>query len=290
MFPAPFDYLAPRSLEETLAILAERGEDVKVLAGGQSLIPMMKLRFATPATLIDINRVPGLGYIDESDGELRVGALTRHNAVADSPVVRRLNSTMAAAARWVADPIVRNLGTIGGSLAHADPEGDWASVMLACDASVVTTSTAGQRVVPITDFLVDMFTTTLRPDELLTEVRIPKAEGRAGGAYLKLERKVGDYATVAVAVRLELDPAGRISRAGVALTSVAPRNTKATEAEQLLVGAEPSSELFAEAAEAAGRAADPKSDVRGPAEYKRDVVRTFVRRGLAEALEIAHAA
>ncbi len=290
MFPAPFDYLAPRSLEEALALLAERGEDVKVLAGGQSLIPMMKLRFATPGTLVDINRVPGIGFITDGDGELRIGALARHNEVAGSATVARCSHTVAAAAPWVADPIVRNLGTIGGSLAHADPEGDWSSVMLACDAQVVATSRAGARVVPMTEFLLDMFTTALRPDELITEVRIPKCEGPAGGAYLKLERKIGDYATAAVAVQLELATTGRIARAGIALTSVAPRNTKATDAEQLLVGEEPSAELFAEAAEAAARAADPKTDVRGPAEYKRDVVRVFVRRGLAQALETARAA
>jgi len=286
MYPAKFEYQAPATLEEALAVLAERGEDARVLAGGQSLIPMMKLRLATPAALVDVNRLPGLDRIEEADGQLRLGALVRHNAVAESPLVRRRNHVMAAAAPWIADPLVRNLGTIGGSLAHADPEGDWASVMLACRGAVVATSGAGERIVPVSDLIVDMFTTDLRPGEMITEVRVPIASRPTGGAYLKLERKVGDYATVAVATRLELDD-GRIADAGIALTSVAPSNVQASEAEQVLVGEEPGDELFAEAAELAAGAASPRSDVRGSAEYKRDVVRVFVRRGLARSLELA---
>ncbi len=286
MYPARFEFDVPGSLEEALAILNERGDEARVLAGGQSLIPMMKLRFAMPAALVDINRLPGLDRIDHVDGQLRLGALVRHNAVAESDLVRRHNHVMAAAAPWIADPLVRNLGTIGGSLAHADPEGDWASVMLACRAEVVATSGAGERVIPIDELITGMFTTSLRPGELLTEVRVPAPTRPSGGAYLKLERKVGDYATVAVATRLELD-GGRIADAGIALTSVAPTNVQAREAERVLVGEEPGDELFAEAADAAARAASPRSDVRGPAEYKRDVVRVFVRRGLARAAELA---
>jgi carbon-monoxide dehydrogenase medium subunit len=289
MYPAKFDYAAPRTLDDALALLVARGDEARVLAGGQSLIPMMKLRFATPGFLVDINRLPGLDHIEQVDGELRLGALVRHNAVARSDLVRRTNHTMAAAAPWIADPLVRNLGTIGGSLAHADPEGDWASVMLACGASVVATSGQGQRVIPMSDLIVDVFTTSLRPDELLTEVRVPIPRNRTGGAYLKLERKVGDYATVAVASHLELDEAGRIANAGIALTSVAPTNLSAVEAERALVGEMPSDELLAEAAALAAQAASPRSDVRGPAEYKRDVVRVFTRRGLARAHQLASA-
>jgi carbon-monoxide dehydrogenase medium subunit len=286
MYPARFDYEVPRTVEEAVTVLTERGEDARVLAGGQSLIPMMKLRFATPAALVDVNRLPGLDRIEEVDGQLRLGALVRHNAVAASDLVRARNHVMAAAAPWIADPLVRNLGTIGGSLAHADPEGDWASVMLACGGEVVATGSAGERVIPVGDLITDMFTTSLRPGELLTEVRVPIPTRPHGGAYLKLERKVGDYATVAVATQLELD-GGRIAGAGIALTSVAPTNLKATEAEQALVGEEPGDELFAEAADLAARAASPRSDVRGSADYKRDVVRVFVRRGLARAAELA---
>jgi carbon-monoxide dehydrogenase medium subunit len=294
MYPARFDYLAPTGTEDalaTLSALSQRGDEAKILAGGQSLIPLMKLRLASPATLVDINRLPGLSFIEPADGHLRIGALVRHNDLADSDVVRSSNHTMAAAAPWIADPLVRNLGTIGGSLAHADPQGDWASVMLACGADIVARCSGDERVVPISDFLVGLFTCALRPDELLTEIRVPLYRGPAGGTYLKLERKVGDYATVGVAVHLQLDDAKeRIAEAGIALTSVAPINVKARAAEQALVGQVPGAELFAEAGDLAARAAEPRSDVRGSAEYKREVVRVFVRRGLARAMELARAA
>jgi len=293
MYPARFDYLAPTTIEEALdalSRLSQRGEDAKILAGGQSLIPLMKLRLASPSVLVDINRLPGLAFIEPADGHLRIGALARHSDLAESNVVRRSNHTMAAAAPWISDPLVRNLGTIGGSLAHADPLGDWASVMLACGADIVARSTAGERIMPIGEFLQGLFTTALRPDELLTEVRVPRYRGPAGGTYLKLERKVGDYATVGVAVHLQLDRGKqRIAEAGIGLTSVGPSNLKAFGAEQALVGEAPGQELFAEAGDLAARAAEPRSDVRGSAEYKRDVVRVFVQRGLARATELARA-
>jgi len=287
MYPARFDYVAPTTVDEVLAVLAERGDDAKVLAGGQSLIPMMKLRFAFPDVLVDVNRVPGLDYIDDADGQLRVGALVRHNDVVASDVVGRVNHTMAAAAPWISDPIVRNVGTVGGSVAHADPLGDWASVMLACGADVVARGTSGERVIPMADFITGPFTTVLEPTELLTELRVPKYTGRGGGAYLKLERKVSDYATAAVATHLDLDGGGDIANAGIALTSVAPNNVKAVEAEQALIGQAPSEALFAEAAQLAARAADPRGDERGSAEYKREVVRIFTQRGLTKALALA---
>ncbi|HJU97443.1 MAG TPA: xanthine dehydrogenase family protein subunit M [Jiangellaceae bacterium] len=284
MYPAAFDYVAPRTVDETLAILADRGEDVKILAGGQSLIPMMKLRLATPESLVDINRVPGLDTIEVADGHLTVGALTRHNDVVSSEVVSAENHTMAAAAPWISDPLVRNLGTVGGSLAHSDPQGDWGSVMLACGAEMVARTTRGQRTIPVDEFFVDLFTSALEPDELLTEIHVPRYRSPAGGTYLKLERKVGDYATVGVAVHLQLDGAReRIEQAGIALTAVGPKNIKAVDAEQALVGEAPGEDLFAEAAELAAAAAEPRTDVRGSADYKRSVVSTFVRRGLARA-------
>ncbi len=288
MYPAAFDYVAPRTVEETLGILADGGEDVKVLAGGQSLIPLMKLRLASPATLVDINRVPGLDPIDVTDGHLRVGTLARHNAIARSDVVATENHTMAAAAPWISDPLVRNLGTIGGSVAHADPQGDWGSVMLACGGEMVARSANGQRTVAANDFFVDLFTSALEPDELLTEIHVPRYQGPAGGTYLKLERKVGDYATVGVAIHLQLDAGrARIEQAGIALTAVGPKNIKAVDAEQVLVGQAPGDDLFAEAAELAAAAAEPRTDVRGSADYKRSVVSTFVRRGLSRAAEQA---
>ncbi len=288
MYPAAFDYVAPTTAEETLAILADGGEDVKVLAGGQSLIPLMKLRLASPTKLVDINRVPGLDPIEVVNGHLRVGAMARHNSIAISDVVKAENHTMAAAAPWISDPLVRNLGTIGGSLAHADPQGDWGSVMLACRATMVVRSASGERTIAADDFFVDLFTSALEPDELLTEIQVPRYDGPAGGTYLKLERKVGDYATAAVAVHLQLDTEkAHITRAGIALTAVGPKNIMAVDAEQMLAGQPPGEELFAEAADRAAAAADPRTDVRGSADYKRAVVRTFVRRGLTTAVELA---
>lgn len=281
MYPRAFDYSAPHSLDEALDVLAEKGDDVKVLAGGQSLIPLMKTRLASPPELLDINRVPGLDGIEATNGHLRVGALVRHAHVVKSDVIASESAAMASAAPWVADPIVRNLGTVCGSIAHHDPEGDWASVVLATGGDVVVRSRDdGERVIPIERFLVDMFTTACRPNELVTEIRIPRYR-RGGGNYQKLERKIGDYATVGVATHLELDDAGNISKAGIALTSVYAHNLKVTEAEAVLVGGPPSEEAFAEAAQIAKRACDPTSDVRGSAEYKRDVVRVLTERSLA---------
>ncbi|MEX2202648.1 MAG: xanthine dehydrogenase family protein subunit M [Actinomycetota bacterium] len=288
MLPARFEYHRPASPEETFALLASL-EDAKVLAGGQSLIPVMKLRFAAPAHLIDINRLPGLDGIDVADGTLRIGTLVRHNQMVASHTVSASHPLLASTAPQIADPLVRNLGTVGGSLAHADPAGDWGSAMLAAGASVMLKSSRGEREVPISDFLVDIFTTTLEPDELLTEVRVPLPSAKMGGAYLKLERKVGDFATVGVAVQVEMAN-GTIGRAGIALTGVGSKNIHATDAEGSLAGAEPNEAAFAEAGRLAAAACDPVSDVRGSSEYKRHIVEVYVRRGLARAVETARAA
>jgi carbon-monoxide dehydrogenase medium subunit len=288
MFPSRFDYSAPDSLDEALATLGQRADETKVLAGGQSLIPLLKLRFAAPATLVDINRIPGLDVLEESNGHLQIGTLARHNQLAADSLVGRRYPTIASAAPQIADPLVRNLGTIGGSLAHGDPAGDWGSVMLSLNAEVVVRGPTGERRIPIDDFLVDIFTTSLNEDEIVTEVLVPKPEGSFGGAYLKLERKVGDFATVGVAVHLELD-GDTIARAGLGLTAVGSRNIKPTNAENALGGNQCSDELFAEAARLAAEAADPVSDVRGPATYKRAVVDAYVKRGLAEARDQARA-
>jgi carbon-monoxide dehydrogenase medium subunit len=289
MLPSRFDYHRPATLDEALGLLEQHGEDAKVLAGGQSLIPLMKLRFASPGRLIDVNRIPGLDGIEERDGMLRIGALVRHNQLAASDVVNARYPTIAAAAPQIADPIVRNLGTIGGSLSHADPSGDLGSVMLALGASVVLTSASGKREVPIGEFLVDTFQTSIAPNEMLTEVHVPSPGARAGGSYLKLERKVGDYATVAAAIYLDLAD-GSIDTVGIALTSVGLTNIKATAAEASLAGAAPGDAAFAEAGRLAAEASDPVTDVRGSAEYKRHMVDVYVRRGLAAASLMASAA
>ncbi len=286
MFPSSFDYAAPESLDEVLTLLAEHQDGAKVLAGGQSLIPLMKLRFAAPALIVDINRVPGLDGVEENGSHLRIGALARNSQLERNELLKRRYPAMAAAAPLISDPIVRNLGTLGGSLAHADPAGDWGSVMLALGAEVVARSSSGERVIPIADFLQDTFTTTLEPNELLTEIRVPGPSESAGGAYLKLERKVGDFATVGTAVHLDLDD-GTIGRAGIALTAVGATNIKAVSAENALAGAEPTQEVFEEAAQLAADEAEPFDDVRGSADYKRAIVKTYVKRGLDRCLQLA---
>ncbi|MGQ0849431.1 MAG: FAD binding domain-containing protein [Actinomycetota bacterium] len=284
MYPPRFDYSVPSNMDQALTTLAELGEDGRVLAGGQSLIPLMKLRLASPVHLVDINRLTDLSYIKRENGHLAIGALTRHAEVVASPLVSEASKVMADAAPWIADPLVRNRGTLVGSVAHCDPEGDWNSVMLAVGASVVAVSKAGERVIPISEFIVDFFTNSLRLGEMVKEVRVPVPTGASGGAYLKLERKIGDYATVGVAAQLELDGDGKVSNAGIGLTSVHNYNLKATEAEQILVGERPGEEVFARAAEAAAAACQPTSDVRGPADFKRAVVKEYTKRGLTKAL------
>jgi aerobic carbon-monoxide dehydrogenase medium subunit len=288
MLPSRFEYHRATTLEEALALLDEHGEDAKVLAGGQSLIPLMKLRFAAPEHLVDINDVPGLDGIEERDGSLAIGALVRHRTLTTDQTIAARYPAIAAAAPQIADPLVRNRGTIGGSLAHADPAGDLGSVMLAMGASVVLTGSSGERVVPIGDLLVDTFTTSIAPTEILTEIRVPTPPPRSGGSYLKLERKVGDFATVAVAVALTLEDGG-IGRAGIALTGVGLKNIDAGDAAASLTGAAPSDEAFAEAGRLAAEASSPVTDVRGTEAYKRHVVDVFTRRGLATAFAMAGA-
>ncbi len=283
MFPAAFDYRAPNSLDEALAILEERGDEAKVMAGGQSLIPLLKLRFSRPELVVDIARIGGLNTIKRDDGQVVIGALARHVDIERSEELARFAPMMVEAAHWIADPLVRNRGTFVGSICHADPAGDWGSVALAMHADVVARSSKGERVIHASEFFKGPLETALKPDEVATEVRIPVGKGRGGGAYLKLERKVGDFATVAVAVQVYLE-GDRIETAGIGLTAVGPTNIKATEAERALRGKAPSDEVIAEAARLAADAAEPKDDIRGSAAYKKDVVRIFVQRGLKTAV------
>lgn len=283
MFPAAFDYSAPTTLAEALSTLKQRGDDAKVMAGGQSLIPLLKLRFAQPALVVDIGRLPGLAEIKRDDGHVRIGALVRHVDIERSKELAKLVPLMVEAVHWIADPLVRNRGTLVGSVCHADPSGDWGSIMLALNAELVAQSSSGERVIPIDGFFQGPFTTTLRPDEIATAIRIPVPSGSAGGSYHKLERKVGDFATVAVSVQVELD-GRKVKKAGIGLTSVGATNLKAKKAEQALVGHELTDQVIAEAARLAADAAEPKDDIRGTAAYKKDVVRVFVQRGLKAAL------
>jgi aerobic carbon-monoxide dehydrogenase medium subunit len=279
MYPSRFRYEAPRSLTEALDLLHNGGDYAKVLAGGQSLVPLMKLRFASPELVVDINNVPGLAYHKlDPDGTLRIGALCRHVDLERSDM---LNPTMAAAAPLIADPIVRNRGTLVGSLCHADPQGDWASVVLALGGSVVAQGPDGQRTIAVKDFVHGPFENALAPDEIAIEAIIPAAVGTRDGGYLKLERRVGDFATVGVAVSIETDPDDVVKRAGIALTGVGGSTIAATEAALALTGQPLSVETIAHAAERAAEAAKPQTDHRGSADYKRHMVWVFVNRILS---------
>jgi aerobic carbon-monoxide dehydrogenase medium subunit len=286
MYPASFEYFAPTTLDEALALLEEHGDEAKVLAGGQSLIPLMKLRFAAPGAIVDINGISELGRLEEEGGGLRLGALVRHKACERSELLHGRYGTLGDAAPMISDPVVRNLGTVGGSLAHADPQGDWGSVMLAMRAEITVQGPNGTRTIPIDEFFQGPFTTVLEPTEILTEVRIPDPGTRAGGSYLKLERKVGDYATVGVAVHLSFSN-GSVDNAGIGLTGVGPMNLRAEAAEQALAGNALDDQAISEAARLAAEAARPRTDVRGTEEYKRNVVRVFTERGLRKAAEVA---
>ena len=287
MYPSRFRYEAPRSLDEALALLRQFGDEAKVLAGGQSLVPLLKLRFAAPELLVDINGIPGLDHHREDpDGTLHVGALCRHVTLERSALLAAKHPLMASAAPMIADPIVRNRGTLVGSLCHSDPQGDWASVLIALGGHVVAVGPSGRRTIPAAEFSVGPFQNALLPGEIAVEAVVPAPTGEVSGTYLKLERRVGDFATAGVAVALQT-AGGRVTRAGIALTGVGPHNIQATAAEQALVGRPLSSESIEEAAALAAEAAKPRSDHRGSAAYKRHVVATFVRRGLARSEAVA---
>jgi aerobic carbon-monoxide dehydrogenase medium subunit len=287
MIPGAFDYFAPSTLPEAIALLQQHGEEAKILAGGHSLIPLMKLRLAEPAYLIDINRIGGLAYIDEQGGYLRIGALTREADLDASDLVRTRYPLLADTARVIADPLVRNMATVGGNLAHADPANDHPATMLAYGAEVIATGAAGERVIPIADFFVGLFATALAPQEILTEIRIPTPAPRSGGAYIKLERKVGDYATAAVAAQVTLDADGNCQYVGIGLTAVDATPVKAARAEAALRGRPLDDAGIRAAAQIASEECDPVADLRGPAEYKRAMVRELTRRALTKARERA---
>lgn len=290
MFPGRFNYVSPRSIEEAVAVLSEAEGEAKVLAGGQSLIPLLKLRFASPTTLVDINNLPDLDYIHrESDGSFRIGALARHSTLERSVSIARYQPTAAAAAPLVADPIVRNRGTLVGSVCHADPQGDWAAVMIAAGGSVVAHGPEGRRTIAVKDFVTGPFQNVLAYDEIAIEATIPAPTGSVVGGFLKLERRVGDFATAGAAITLELN-GERVSRAGIALTGVGSATIVAEDAANALLNRSLSAETIDRAATLAAEAAQPKSDHRGSADYKRHVVHVFVRRilaGLAEQTERA---
>ncbi|HXF83897.1 MAG TPA: xanthine dehydrogenase family protein subunit M [Anaerolineales bacterium] len=286
MIPPSFDYVAPKTLSEAVAALGGN-ENAKILAGGQSLIPLMRFRLASPALLVDLNRVEGLSHIEEKEGWLKIGAMTREADVERSSLIHNKYPLLADTVKVISDPIVRNLGTVGGNLANADPGNDHPATMLAYGAEVVAVGPKGERVIPITSFFLGLYESALSRDEILTEVRIPVPRPRSGGAYLKVERKVGDFATAAVAVQVELDDQGNFASVGIGLTNVGLTAIKATTAEDFLKGKPPSEENFREAAKLAADAAQPVADVRGSEEYKRSLVRTLTVRALRRAVQRA---
>lgn len=287
MIPPTFEYFRPKSISEAVALLQQYGDEAKILSGGQSLIPMMKLRLARPGYLIDINRISGLSYIKEEGGYLKIGGLTREAEVEASPVVQAKYPLLADTTAVIADPQVRNLATVGGNLAHGDPANDHPAAMLALGAQVVASGRSGERVISIDKFFVSLFTTALEQDEILTEIRVPIPPPRSGGAYFKLERKVGDFATAATAVQLTLDDKGAVQRIGLGLTNVGPTPIKAQKAEDFLRGKKPDAANIAQAAQLASDEAEPSSDLRGPAEYKKGLVKELTKRALSRALERA---
>ncbi len=287
MIPPAFEYLRANTIPEAIAFLQQYGDDAKILSGGQSLIPMMKLRLARPAYLIDINRIAGLSYIKEEDGYLKIGGLTREAELEASPLIRSRYPIILDTARMIADPQVRNLATVAGNLAHGDPANDHPATMVALGAKVVATGPGGERVIPIDDFFVSLFTTALEPNEIVTEIRIPIPPAHSGGAYFKLERKVGDFATAAVAAQVTLDAGGTCQTAGIGLTNVGPTPVKAGKAEAFLRGKKLDQANLRQAAQLAAEEAQPSSDLRGPAEYKKGLVKELTFRALSRAVERA---
>lgn len=287
MIPPVFEYLRPSTIPEAIALLQQHGDDAKILSGGQSLIPMMKLRIARPAYLIDINPIAGLSYIKEEGGHLKIGGLTREAELEDSPLVHSKFPIIVDTERVIADPQVRNLATVAGNLAHGDPANDHPATMLAHRAKIVATGPKGERVIPVEDFFVSLFTTALQPDEIVTEIRIPLPPPRSGGSYFKLERKVGDFATAAVAAQVTLDGGGTCQQVGIALTNVGPTPVKANKAEAFLRGKKLDDANIRQAAQLAADEAQPSSDLRGPAEYKKGLVKELTFRALSRAVERA---
>lgn len=278
MYPSRFGYESPKTIEEAVALLDRGAGEAKVLAGGQSLVPMMKLRFASPEMLVDINNIPGLRYLRvDPDGTIHIGALCRHEDLVDSVEIANRQPTLAAAAPLVADPIVRTRGTFVGSVCHADPQGDWAAVMTALGGRIVAQGPKGKREIDMKDFVLGPFQNALAFNEVAVEAIIPAPQGAAHGGYLKLERRVGDFATASVAVALDI-VGGKVVRAGIALAGVGGQTIDAKEAASFLVGQTLTEELIRKVAEQTAAIAQPRTDHRGSADYKRQIVRTFVSR------------
>src|SRR5262245_22893043 len=286
MIPASFDYHAPKPLDEAFDLLARHGNTAKILAGGQSLTPATRFRLPSPDALVDLGKIRDLSYVEERGDHLAIGALTREHALEGSPVVAKSYPLLLDTAKVIADPLVRNKATVGGNLAHADPANDHPATMLAYNAQVVVRGAKGTRTVAIDDLFVALFETSLAHGEILTEIRIPRPAPHSGGAYLKIERKVGDYAVAAVAVQLEL--AGKaIKSARIGLTNVSSIPMRAKNAEAALAGKAATDDVLEAAGKAAAAECDPSADLRGQVDYKRDMVRVLTKRAVRRAVERA---
>ncbi|MGZ6341106.1 MAG: FAD binding domain-containing protein [Candidatus Limnocylindrales bacterium] len=284
MIPGQFDYVRPPNLADALRVLKDREGEAKVLSGGYSLIPLLKLRLAAPDLLVDIRGVAGLdGIVEAADG-LRIGGRVTHRRIHEDPAVGRDYPLLYDASGGIGDPQVRNWGTLGGSCAHADPSADWPAVLIACRATIVCRSADGERTVAARDFFLDTFQTAIGPTEILTEVRIPRPGDRSGGAYEKLERKAGDFATAGAAIQLRLGQNGTIAEVGVGLTAVAETAFAGTDAEAVLLGGDPSDALYRRAGQAAAAQSRPAADGHGPVEYKRAMAAEMTVRALRRAV------
>jgi aerobic carbon-monoxide dehydrogenase medium subunit len=285
MIPPAFDYLVPNSVNDAIGMLQKYGAEAKILSGGMSLIPLMKLRLANPGYLIDINRISGLDHIKESDGFLRIGASAREADLEKSELIRSKYPLLLDTTLVIADPLVRNRATIGGNLAHGDPANDHPATMLALEAEITVVGAQRERKIPVTSFFTDLFTTALGSDEILTEIRIPIPPAGSGGSYFKLERKVGDFATAGVAAQLTVGKDDVCQRVGIGLTNVGLTPVKARKAEEALRGKKIDAESIKQAAQLAAQESEPTADLRGSEEYKRDMVRVLTIRALNRALE-----
>ena len=282
MIPASFDYIAAKSLDEAISLLAKHKDDAKILAGGHSLLPAMKLRLMQPKVLIDLGRIKDLSYIKEEGGQIRIGAMTTHFQVETSDLLRRACPLLPETASHLGDMQVRNKGTIGGSVAHSDPAADWPAAILALDAEIVAASAKGDRVIKATDFFVEMLTTALQPGEILREIRIPAGKGKVGQAYVKVRHPASGFAVVGVAVTLSVD-GGKCQSVGIGITGVSPKAYRASKVESALKGAALDAKTLGAASAHASDGVDVNSDLYASAEYRKQLAAVYTRRALETA-------
>jgi len=285
MIAQNFEYVVATSLGDAVNLLQKYSGRAKILSGGHSLIPMMKLRLAAPEFLIDIGRIPELAYIKEDSEKIRIGTLTTHYAIESSGIIQRRLRALADAAACIGDVQVRNRGTIGGSIAHADPAADYPASILALDATIVTLGSHGERQIPAAKFFLDMMTTALEPHEIVREIQIPVKSGKIGGAYIKMAQKASGFAICGAAAVIELDDAGAVSNAAIGITGVGSRAFRATKVEAALKGVKPTDHVLRKACQAASDGIIALEDIHASGDYRLDLARTFARRAVQAAIE-----